>query len=88
LKADLVADYAIRVLRTMEARGATRFEPVRPQGLETSVDVPLSSGYLTRVLDQIPREGGHLPWKLSHNYLKDLPRYRLGKIDDGHLTFS
>lgn len=88
LKADLVADYAIRVLRTMEARGATRFEPVRPEGLETDVEVPLSSGYLTRVLDEIPREGDRLPWKLTHNYLKDLPRYRLGRIDDGHLAFS
>ena len=88
LKADLVADFVVRVLKRLEATGATRFEPVRPDDLEVAFDVPLSSGYLSRVADTIPREGAELPWKMTHNYLMDVPRYRLGRIDDGHLTFS
>lgn len=50
--------------------------------------VDLTSGYIKRALDRLPKSGSKSPWRLKQNYLVDLRVIRNGKIDDGTLEFS
>jgi NAD(P)-dependent dehydrogenase (short-subunit alcohol dehydrogenase family) len=47
----------------------------------------MSSGYIQRAIDILPRQGP-LPWKSRGNYILDLLAMRLGKINDGTLHFT
>jgi hypothetical protein len=49
---------------------------------------PLSSGYMQRAKDVLPKQGSKRPWKLYQNYAKDVMALRFGKVDDGVLIFS
>jgi hypothetical protein len=42
----------------------------------------LSSGYVQRSLDQMPKQGDHLPWRLHQNYVRDVALLRRGPVDD------
>jgi hypothetical protein len=48
----------------------------------------LSSGYVRRAADLLPRQGARRPWRMRNNYLTDLPMMRLGRIDDGSMVFT
>jgi monooxygenase len=48
----------------------------------------LTSGYLTRAQDFVPKQGVRHPWKVHHNYARDYVSLKLGKVDDGVLQFS
>ena len=90
LKADLVATYVCRLLRSMRARGAAVVvpdgPPDGPEGLPPLID--LRSGYVLRGADQLPRRGLAAPWRLTNSYPHDLLTMRHGRIDDGHLRFT
>jgi cation diffusion facilitator CzcD-associated flavoprotein CzcO len=89
LKADLVADYVVRLLQEMDRRGAEIVNPVYAE--DKPADEPfmdLKSGYVTRALDQLPKQGHKAPWKLHQNYILDLAILKRQKIDDGVLKFS
>ena len=45
----------------------------------------LTSGYVRRAADILPRQGRERPWRVVQSYLYDLAVMRLGRIDDGHL---
>ncbi len=87
LKADLTSDYVCRVLRHMASTGARMVMPdPKAVGVEPFVD--FSSGYFQRSLDQLPKQGSALPWKLQQNYFADIKLLRKGKIDDEGLIWS
>ena len=48
----------------------------------------LSSGYVQRGNDALPRSGNRSPWKVTANYALDTMELRFGKVDDGELVFS
>lgn len=89
LKADLIAQYACRILNAMDAKGmkiavAHNDDPDMP--VEDFVD--FSSGYFQRALDTLPKQGARKPWRLYQNYIKDLLSLRYGGLEDGALRFS
>lgn len=89
LKADLVAEYVVRLLRHMDARGYSRCVPVKDDPEAT--DKPLidfDAGYVQRSIHHFPRQGSRDPWRFHQNYLRDMFILRHGRIDDGHLRFS
>jgi monooxygenase len=89
LKADLGADYVCRLLRHMDAHGYRTCVPRAPDPtLPTEPFLELTSGYVLRSLDRLPRQGSKTPWRLHQNYLLDLRLMRHGRIDDGALEFS
>jgi len=88
LKADLVSEFTIRLLKTMQKKGAKRVVPVVPPGTKGVPLMPLSSGYVTRKADELPMAGEHKPWQMPNNYATDIPMLRYGKIDDGVLAFD
>ncbi|KUI31425.1 NAD(P)/FAD-dependent oxidoreductase [Mycobacterium sp. GA-2829] len=89
LKADLTSEYVSRLLRYMDKKGYDAVEPREPgSDVERLPFVDLTSGYIKRALDQLPKSGGKAPWRLKQNYLVDLRVIRNAKLDDGALQFS
>jgi hypothetical protein len=47
----------------------------------------LSSGYIQRAADKLPKQGSKTPWKLHQNYVKDILTLKYGTLDDGIIRF-
>lgn len=88
LKADLVSQYAIRVLQKMKRDRRRVVRPVRGEDIETVPLMPLDSGYVKRSLGELPQAGSKAPWQMPNNYLLDIVRLRRGRLKDRALTFS
>jgi monooxygenase len=89
LKADLTSEYVCRLLTHMDAHGHAECVPrVTDPSIVEEPLMPLSSGYVLRSVDQLPRQGSKEPWKLRMNYPLDLRTLRFGQIEDGAMQFS
>ena len=89
LKADLVSEYVCRLLAHMDARGARQCMPVNDDpAIARRPLLDMTSGYIQRSLDQLPKNGSRPPWRLGMNYAHDLITLRYGRIDDGAMRFS
>ena len=89
LKADLAAEWICRLINHMDAHGYEVVTPRRPDpGQPTHPFIDLRSGYVLRSLDQLPKQGDRMPWRLHQNYPRDVVLLRRGPIDDGMLRFS
>jgi cation diffusion facilitator CzcD-associated flavoprotein CzcO len=89
LKADLIASFVCRLINHMDARGFTRAVPLAPDpSLPRGPFLDLTSGYVQRALDKLPKQGPHEPWRLYQNYPRDVAMLRHGTIDDGVLALS
>lgn len=90
LKADIASRYVCRLLDYMDSNGVASVTPRAPDGqvAEGNVMSSLSSGYVQRDIDELPRQGRTAPWRVTHAY-EDDKRLLLGEpIDDGFLEFS
>ena len=89
LKADLIAEYLCRILNAMDRGGYAYCTPRNADPtLVADASPPLSSGYMQRARDVLPKQGSKRPWKLNQNYAKDMLALRFGSIDDGTLVFT
>ena len=89
LKADLTAEYLCRLLNHMDRKGLTQCRPVNDDAsLEAEPWLDFSSGYITRAIDRLPRQGKVAPWRVHQNYALDLLAFRYGAVDDGVMRFS
>jgi cation diffusion facilitator CzcD-associated flavoprotein CzcO len=88
LKADLIAEYLCRVFARMDALGARVCVPRPGASVQEAPFIDLSSGYIQRALDRLPRQGAKHPWRLYQNYLLDILLLRAGAIEDGILELS
>ena len=87
LKADLVSEYVVRLLRTMRRKGCRSVVPVRAEGVGEAPLMNLDAGYIKRALDDLPLAGDTGPWRMPTNYLKDIVPMRYGRIEDPALSF-
>jgi monooxygenase len=89
LKADLVASYVCRLLNHLKARGLRQCTPMPPpEGEETVPLLDLNSGYVTRALATLPRQGSRAPWRLFQNYTRDVLLFRRCRLEDESMRFS
>jgi cation diffusion facilitator CzcD-associated flavoprotein CzcO len=89
LKCDLTCEYVCRLLNYMDAHGYTQAVPRRNDpSIQESPLIDFTSGYVRRTIDQLPRQGSVVPWKLYQNYALDRVTLRHGKIEDGVMKFS
>jgi cation diffusion facilitator CzcD-associated flavoprotein CzcO len=88
LKADLVSEYVVRVLKEMDARAEKQVVPVRSAEVRTVPLMPLDSGYVKRAVAELPQAGDRGYWQMPNNYLLDVFRLRRAKVRDGALSFS
>ena len=94
LKIDLACQYVVRLLKHMHKH---RYQVVRPQSQtaqhqacaqKETVMGSLSSGYVRRAKDRLPKQGDRYPWYVTNNYLSDRIMLKYRNIKDDWLTFS
>jgi len=88
LRADLISQYAVRLLRHMTDTGATRATPIAPEGMPRRPWIDFQAGYLMRVMDQLPAQGDRHPWLNLQDYKMDQKLMLKDPIDDGAVQFS
>lgn len=90
LKTDLVGHFVCRLLTQMDMSGADIVTPViaDEDKQETAATFNLTSNYILRSIDQMPRSGARAPWKLNHGYLADWPVMMQEPVADDVLQFS
>ncbi len=89
LKADIASRYVCRLLNYMDAKGIARATPRAPAGQldEGNVMSSLTSGYILRDVNELPRQGRSGPWRVTHAYEMDKALLLDQPIDDGALEF-
>jgi cation diffusion facilitator CzcD-associated flavoprotein CzcO len=89
LKADLTCAHVARIINHMDRRGYVACTPrLRDASVKREPLIDFSSGYVQRVIDQLPRQGSKKPWKLYQNYVRDLLSLRFGRVTDNELEFA
>ncbi len=88
LKADLVAEYVVRLLDHLDSTGRRIATPVAPPDGPREPLIDLHSGYVLRSLDQLPRQGARAPWRLHQNYPRDVRLLRHGPVADEGIRFT
>ena len=86
LRADLSARWFCSLLRHLDRHGLTVATPRydEPEAGERPL-LDLTSGYVQRAADLLPRQGERRPWRVVQSYFYDVAVTRLARIDDGHL---
>jgi cation diffusion facilitator CzcD-associated flavoprotein CzcO len=90
LKFELISEYACRLMNYMNKNKFKSCIPV-PNLYITSKTYPfndLTSNYVVRSLDALPKQGSSRPWQSVQNYDIDLLDFKLSKFDDGFLNFK
>ncbi len=88
LKCDLTCEYACRLLNHQSKHGYRAFVPrQRDPSLGELPLLGLSSGYIRRSVDEMPKQGDRSPWRLYQNYVLDLIALRYGRLEDGVMEF-
>ncbi len=90
LKADIAAEYVCRLLNHMDKQGYSTVKPIDTEGckVEDTVLGSLSSGYIQRAADRLPRQGSKAPWQVQQNYVHDVQRLRFAPMEDDTLSFD
>ncbi len=89
LKVGLVCENFTRLLRHMDARGHGAVRPVvADAGMPSAPFTEFASGYITRALDELPRQGSRAPWRISRTYHADVKLLRRTPVDDPELRFE
>ncbi|HET6875450.1 MAG TPA: NAD(P)/FAD-dependent oxidoreductase [Acidimicrobiales bacterium] len=71
LRADLSSQYVCRVLNHMDAHGFSVAMPHHEDDGTARPLLDLSSGYVQRAVDILPKQGAKPPWMIRQNYLLD-----------------
>lgn len=93
LRADLIAEFVCRLLRHMDACGATVVEPrLRPQdqgmALKPWVEPEnFNPGYIQRGIHLLPRQGDRAPWLHTQDYWSEKDLLPRADLDDGSLAY-
>ena len=88
LKSDLTCGFMARVLNHMRLTGSERVTAVN-RGGETADGnlMGLSSGYITRADDRLPRQGRSYPWRNYQSYIKDYRALHRSDVVDEVLEY-
>ncbi|GAA0320325.1 NAD(P)/FAD-dependent oxidoreductase [Actinoallomurus spadix] len=89
LKADLVSEYVVRLLRHLDTRGHDWCVPCNDDPTVTPRPlIDFQAGYVLRSLGEFPQAGSRAPWRLGMSYAHDLITLRYRAVDDGTLRFA
>ncbi len=87
LKCDLTNQYVCRLLNHMDKHQYQICCPKLDKHIQTEPFLPLTSGYIQRFLNKLPKSGTKSPWKLKQNYIYDSLMLRWGSVIDDVIEF-
>ena len=90
LKSDIAARYLCRLFRHMDARGLNVVVPRDNQGCAVDEGIlnSLSSGYVQRSRQLMPRQGKRMPWRVLMDYGIDKDMLLQDPVEDDALEFA
>lgn len=89
LKCELIAQHICRLLNYMDRHAYTQCTPrLADQAIVAEPMMGLTSGYMQRARDIIPRQGSKSPWKMHQNYLSDLVGLRFRSVHGKTMEFT
>lgn len=90
LRADLTSSYVCRLLNYLARHRIDIATPRLPASAHDTGEplMDLRSGYVQRAAALLPRQSDRRSWRMLNNYLLDLPRMRLSRVDDGDMMFA
>ena len=89
LKCDLTAEYVCRLLKYMDEHGFAQCTPrLNDSSIMPEPVLDFTSGYIQRVMHELPSQGSKHPWRQHQNYIKDLRLLRHAPLDDGTMEFK
>lgn len=89
LRAELSSGYVCRLLNYMQRHGYVQCVPrCSPAVVGSRPLLGLTSGYVQRAFNLLPKQGPQAPWVMHQNYIRDLLSLRFGKLNDGNLRFT
>jgi hypothetical protein len=85
----LCSIFVCRLLNHMRRRGYRTCVPAcDPATLDPHPLLDLTSGYVRRAAEFIPKQSSKRPWLIRQNYLFDMINMKLAGINDGVLRFA
>lgn len=93
LRADLVADFIVRLLGHMKAQGVEMVVPaLRPEDADMALEPWIAPdnfnpGYVNRGIHLLPRCGSKTKWRHTHDYWEDSHTIPAADLDDGTLVY-
>ena len=89
LKVDLTMQASANLIKSIEGSGTYRYcSPELPSHkMEAFPLIDLSSGYIQRGKDIMPRQSTSYPWRLYQNYLYDTYFLKYANLEDSSLKF-
>ena len=88
LRADLISRFACRLMNYMEAKNLDIVTAVAPEDLTARPWVDFEAGYITRVADQLPKQGDRDPWQNRQDYKFDKAVLMKSAIENDDLVFT
>lgn len=88
LKCDLTSAYVCRLLNYLAQHHYDSCTPTAPDSDELSPMIGLTSGYVQRSVDVLPKQGPRAPWRVHQNYLRDRRLMRRRPIADEGVRFD
>ena len=89
LRADLTCAYVCRLLNHMDKTGLPQCTPrLNDPDMKETTWFNLSSGYVRRAADKLPKQGDKNPWIAPQNYLLDIFNLKLKSVEDGSMEFA
>ena len=93
MRADLIAEFVVRLLNHMDELGATVCTPTiadADQGMERRPFVPeeeFNPGYMIRGRDLMAKQGTHAPWTVSNDYYIERDEFPAIDLDEPALRY-
>jgi cation diffusion facilitator CzcD-associated flavoprotein CzcO len=89
LKCDLTCQYVCRLLEHLRATGLRQCTPRAAEGAASAAPLlGLSSGYIARAADRLPKQGTRFPWQVHQSYLADHRALTRSPVVDDAMVFS
>ncbi len=89
LRADLVCEYAARLINLMHRSNYSSVKAPKPgSDVASRPWLDFKSGYIQRAIHKLPKHGYRAPWRQNQNYFADLRDLRRAAIEDGTLVFT
>jgi cation diffusion facilitator CzcD-associated flavoprotein CzcO len=87
LKVDLTHRYASRLINYMDKNNYTQGCATTTDGMQDTALMDLSSGYIQRSLDMLPKQATSKPWRLNQNFILDNLALRFTPVNDEEMVF-